>query len=219
MQWAATGSGFGTRCPPGHQNIRYRFHPNGSVVPVRLPGGPGGPRDVGNVQYANPNGSDPPGRRNRVRLDSLVCFCRKPIILMGNKKNLHMERVLGCGSVWAQFKEPVWNRTWRKSTSRRNMSPSNRTCSGSASSKEGKALTGSWSAAFLESPAKDHQMAVEVIRRMVLEVEQVEGGLPGGSVDPSGPLDSAPSRTTADPVPPLRSEQIYPTVGFLSSEG
>ncbi|XP_016518613.1 GTP-binding protein Rheb isoform X3 [Poecilia formosa] len=32
-------------------------------------------------------------------------------------------RVLGCGSVWTQFKDVVWNRTWRKSTSRRTMTP------------------------------------------------------------------------------------------------
>ncbi|XP_074383817.1 LOW QUALITY PROTEIN: GTP-binding protein Rheb [Poecilia latipinna] len=106
-----------------------------------------------------------------------------------NKKDL---RVLGCGSVWAQFKDVVWNRTWRKSTSRRTMTP---TVSVSQlpvhltepilvlvlqgiSYEEGKALAESWSAAFLESSAKHNLTVVEVFRRLVLEVEQMEGGQP-----------------------------------------
>uniref|UniRef100_A0A3B3WCZ7 Uncharacterized protein n=1 Tax=Poecilia mexicana TaxID=48701 RepID=A0A3B3WCZ7_9TELE len=44
--------------------------------------------------------------------------------------------------------------------------------------EEGKALAESWSAAFLESSAKHNLTVVEVFRRMVLEVEQMEGGQP-----------------------------------------
>uniref|UniRef100_A0A3B4WLX9 Ras homolog, mTORC1 binding n=1 Tax=Seriola lalandi dorsalis TaxID=1841481 RepID=A0A3B4WLX9_SERLL len=65
---------------------------------------------------------------------------RVPIILVGNKKDLHMERVI--------------------------------------SFEEGKALAESWNAAFLESSAKENQTAVEVFRRMILEVEKMEAGQP-----------------------------------------
>ncbi|XP_047205607.1 GTP-binding protein Rheb isoform X2 [Girardinichthys multiradiatus] len=44
--------------------------------------------------------------------------------------------------------------------------------------EEGKALSESWNAAFLESSAKENQTAVEVFRRMILEVEKMEGGQP-----------------------------------------
>uniref|UniRef100_A0A3B3UK21 Ras homolog, mTORC1 binding n=1 Tax=Poecilia latipinna TaxID=48699 RepID=A0A3B3UK21_9TELE len=44
--------------------------------------------------------------------------------------------------------------------------------------EEGKALAESWSAAFLESSAKHNLTVVEVFRRLVLEVEQMEGGQP-----------------------------------------
>ncbi|XP_041824024.1 GTP-binding protein Rheb-like isoform X2 [Melanotaenia boesemani] len=48
------------------------------------------------------------------------------------------------------------------------------------SSEEGKALAESWNAAFLESSAKENQTAVEVFRRMILEVEKMEAGQPQG---------------------------------------
>ncbi|XP_056219923.1 GTP-binding protein Rheb-like [Seriola aureovittata] len=44
--------------------------------------------------------------------------------------------------------------------------------------EEGKALAESWNAAFLESSAKENQTAVEVFRRMILEVEKMEAGQP-----------------------------------------
>uniref|UniRef100_A0A7N6AMJ5 GTP-binding protein Rheb n=1 Tax=Anabas testudineus TaxID=64144 RepID=A0A7N6AMJ5_ANATE len=46
--------------------------------------------------------------------------------------------------------------------------------------EEGKALAESWNAAFLESSAKENQTAVEVFRRMILEVEKMEAGQPQG---------------------------------------
>ncbi|XP_047205606.1 GTP-binding protein Rheb isoform X1 [Girardinichthys multiradiatus] len=74
------------------------------------------------------------------KLLDMVGNVQKPIILVGNKKDLHMERVI--------------------------------------SYEEGKALSESWNAAFLESSAKENQTAVEVFRRMILEVEKMEGGQP-----------------------------------------
>uniref|UniRef100_A0A672YRE9 Ras homolog, mTORC1 binding n=1 Tax=Sphaeramia orbicularis TaxID=375764 RepID=A0A672YRE9_9TELE len=41
---------------------------------------------------------------------------------------------------------------------------------------EGRSLAESWNAAFLESSAKENQTAVEVFRRMILEVEKMEAG-------------------------------------------
>nr|XP_046228038.1 GTP-binding protein Rheb isoform X5 [Scatophagus argus] len=73
---------------------------------------------------------------------SVTSYKRVPIILVGNKKDLHMERVIGF--------------------------------------EEGKALAESWNAAFLESSAKENQTAVEVFRRMILEVEKMEAGQPQG---------------------------------------
>ncbi|XP_017259718.1 GTP-binding protein Rheb-like [Kryptolebias marmoratus] len=74
------------------------------------------------------------------KLLDMVGNVQKPILLVGNKKDLHMERVI--------------------------------------SYEEGKALSESWNAAFLESSAKENQTAVEVFRRMILEVEKMEGGQP-----------------------------------------
>uniref|UniRef100_A0A3B4UXJ0 GTP-binding protein Rheb n=1 Tax=Seriola dumerili TaxID=41447 RepID=A0A3B4UXJ0_SERDU len=74
------------------------------------------------------------------KLLDMVGNVQVPIILVGNKKDLHMERVI--------------------------------------SFEEGKALAESWNAAFLESSAKENQTAVEVFRRMILEVEKMEAGQP-----------------------------------------
>ncbi|XP_022073904.1 GTP-binding protein Rheb isoform X1 [Acanthochromis polyacanthus] len=76
------------------------------------------------------------------KLLDMVGNVQVPIILVGNKKDLHMERVI--------------------------------------SFEEGKALAESWNAAFLESSAKENQTAVEVFRRMILEVEKMEAGQPAG---------------------------------------
>ncbi|XP_044044715.1 GTP-binding protein Rheb-like [Siniperca chuatsi] len=76
------------------------------------------------------------------KLLDMVGNVQVPIILAGNKKDLHMERVI--------------------------------------SFEEGKALAESWNAAFLESSAKENQTAVEVFRRMILEVEKMEAGQPQG---------------------------------------
>ncbi|XP_069033723.1 GTP-binding protein Rheb isoform X2 [Embiotoca jacksoni] len=76
------------------------------------------------------------------KLLDMVGNVQVPIILVGNKKDLHMERVI--------------------------------------SFEEGKALAESWNAAFLESSAKENQTAVEVFRRMILEVEKMEAGQPQG---------------------------------------
>ncbi|CAL8399432.1 unnamed protein product [Arctogadus glacialis] len=74
------------------------------------------------------------------KLLDMVGNLQVPIILVGNKKDLHMERVI--------------------------------------SFEEGRALAESWSAPFLESSAKENQTAVEVFRRMILEVEKMEAGQP-----------------------------------------
>ncbi|XP_056440314.1 GTP-binding protein Rheb isoform X1 [Gadus chalcogrammus] len=76
------------------------------------------------------------------KLLDMVGNLQVPIILVGNKKDLHMERVI--------------------------------------SFEEGRALAESWSAPFLESSAKENQTAVEVFRRMILEVEKMEAGQPPG---------------------------------------
>ncbi|XP_026218121.1 GTP-binding protein Rheb-like isoform X1 [Anabas testudineus] len=76
------------------------------------------------------------------KLLDMVGNVQVPLILVGNKKDLHMERVI--------------------------------------SFEEGKALAESWNAAFLESSAKENQTAVEVFRRMILEVEKMEAGQPQG---------------------------------------
>lgn len=74
------------------------------------------------------------------KLLDMVGNLQVPILLVGNKKDLHMERVI--------------------------------------SFEEGKALAEAWTAPFLESSAKENQTAVEVFRRMILEVEKMEAGQP-----------------------------------------
>ncbi|XP_067341733.1 GTP-binding protein Rheb-like isoform X1 [Channa argus] len=76
------------------------------------------------------------------KLLDMVGNVQVPIILVGNKKDLHLERVI--------------------------------------SFEDGKVLAESWNAAFLESSAKENQTAVEVFRRMILEVEKMEAGQPQG---------------------------------------
>ncbi|XP_041099164.1 GTP-binding protein Rheb isoform X1 [Polyodon spathula] len=76
------------------------------------------------------------------KLLDMVGKVQVPIMLVGNKKDLHMERVITC--------------------------------------EEGKALAESWSAAFMESSAKENQTAVEVFKRIILEAERFEGGAPQG---------------------------------------
>uniref|UniRef100_A0A8C4T160 GTP-binding protein Rheb n=1 Tax=Erpetoichthys calabaricus TaxID=27687 RepID=A0A8C4T160_ERPCA len=73
------------------------------------------------------------------KLLDMVGKVQVPIMLVGNKKDLHMERVISC--------------------------------------EEGKALAESWSAAFMESSAKENQTAVEVFKRIILEMD---GGAPPG---------------------------------------
>ncbi|XP_004080876.1 GTP-binding protein Rheb isoform X2 [Oryzias latipes] len=74
------------------------------------------------------------------KLLDMVGNVQVPITLVGNKKDLHMERMI--------------------------------------SLEDGRALADSWNAAFLESSAKENQTAVEVFRRMILEVEKMEAGQP-----------------------------------------
>ncbi|XP_051562658.1 GTP-binding protein Rheb-like [Myxocyprinus asiaticus] len=44
--------------------------------------------------------------------------------------------------------------------------------------EEGKTLADSWGAAFMESSAKQNQTAVEVFKRIILEMERVDGNAP-----------------------------------------
>uniref|UniRef100_A0A9J8AQ13 GTP-binding protein Rheb n=1 Tax=Cyprinus carpio carpio TaxID=630221 RepID=A0A9J8AQ13_CYPCA len=44
--------------------------------------------------------------------------------------------------------------------------------------EEGKKLADSWGAAFMESSAKENQTAVEVFKRIILEMEKVDGNAP-----------------------------------------
>uniref|UniRef100_A0A3B3B5W5 Ras homolog, mTORC1 binding n=1 Tax=Oryzias melastigma TaxID=30732 RepID=A0A3B3B5W5_ORYME len=74
------------------------------------------------------------------KLLDMVGNVQVPITLVGNKKDLHMERMI--------------------------------------SFEDGRALADSWNATFLESSAKENQTAVEVFRRMILEVEKMEAGQP-----------------------------------------
>ncbi|XDV36068.1 hypothetical protein PO909_005919, partial [Leuciscus waleckii] len=86
------------------------------------------------------------------KLLDMVGKIQVPTVLVGNKKDLHMERVI----------KP----------------------------EEGKKLADSWGAAFMESSAKENQMfsflkelsilqtAVEVFKRIILEMEKVDGNAP-----------------------------------------
>ncbi|XP_034389238.1 ras homolog, mTORC1 binding like 1 isoform X2 [Cyclopterus lumpus] len=65
---------------------------------------------------------------------------RVPTVLVGNKKDLHMERVI----------KP----------------------------EEGKKLADSWGAAFMESSAKENETAVELFKRIILEMEKADGNAP-----------------------------------------
>ncbi|XP_059827818.1 GTP-binding protein Rheb isoform X1 [Hypanus sabinus] len=72
------------------------------------------------------------------KLLDMVGKVQVPIMLVGNKKDLHMERVI--------------------------------------SYEEGKSLADSWSAAFMESSAKENQTTVEVFKRIIMEAERADGG-------------------------------------------
>ncbi|XP_077055270.1 ras homolog, mTORC1 binding like 1 isoform X1 [Siphateles boraxobius] len=74
------------------------------------------------------------------KLLDMVGKIQVPTVLVGNKKDLHMERVI----------KP----------------------------EEGKKLADSWGAAFMESSAKENQTAVEVFKRIILEMEKVDGNAP-----------------------------------------
>ncbi|MBN3286320.1 RHEB protein, partial [Polyodon spathula] len=74
------------------------------------------------------------------KLLDMVGKVQVPTVLVGNKKDLHMERVI----------KP----------------------------EEGKKLADSWGAAFMESSAKENQTAVEVFKRIVLEMEKADGNAP-----------------------------------------
>ncbi|KAB5583930.1 hypothetical protein PHYPO_G00101470 [Pangasianodon hypophthalmus] len=74
------------------------------------------------------------------KLLDMVGKIQVPTVLVGNKKDLHMERVI----------KP----------------------------EEGKKLADSWGAAFMESSAKENQTAVEVFKRIILEMEKADGNAP-----------------------------------------
>uniref|UniRef100_A0A3Q3XSG7 GTP-binding protein Rheb n=1 Tax=Mola mola TaxID=94237 RepID=A0A3Q3XSG7_MOLML len=44
--------------------------------------------------------------------------------------------------------------------------------------EEGKKLADSWGAAFIESSAKENETAVEVFKRIILEMEKADGNVP-----------------------------------------
>uniref|UniRef100_A0A8K9XJP0 GTP-binding protein Rheb n=1 Tax=Oncorhynchus mykiss TaxID=8022 RepID=A0A8K9XJP0_ONCMY len=74
------------------------------------------------------------------KLLDMVGKIQVPTVLVGNKKDLHMERVI----------KP----------------------------EEGKKLAHSWGAAFMESSAKENETAVEVFKRIILEMERADGNVP-----------------------------------------
>ncbi|KAI4826968.1 hypothetical protein KUCAC02_030398, partial [Chaenocephalus aceratus] len=74
------------------------------------------------------------------KLLDMVGKIQVPTVLVGNKKDLHMERVI----------KP----------------------------EEGKKLADSWGAAFIESSAKENETAVEVFKRIILEMEKADGNGP-----------------------------------------
>ncbi|KAI3370146.1 hypothetical protein L3Q82_024942 [Scortum barcoo] len=74
------------------------------------------------------------------KLLDMVGKIQVPTVLVGNKKDLHMERVI----------KP----------------------------EEGKQLADSWGAAFMESSAKENETAVEVFKRIILEMEKADGNAP-----------------------------------------
>ncbi|KAM9409708.1 GTP-binding protein Rheb-like [Pholidichthys leucotaenia] len=74
------------------------------------------------------------------KLLDMVGNIQVPIVLVGNKKDLHMERVV--------------------------------------QREEGKKLADSWGAAFIESSAKENETAVEVFKRIILEMEKANGNAP-----------------------------------------
>ncbi|MBN3291210.1 PA2G4 protein, partial [Polypterus senegalus] len=71
------------------------------------------------------------------KLLDMVGKVQVPTVLVGNKKDLHMERMI----------KP----------------------------EEGKKLADSWGAAFMESSAKENQTAVEVFKRIIMEMEKADG--------------------------------------------
>ncbi|KAM6979981.1 GTP-binding protein Rheb-like isoform 1-T1 [Aplochiton taeniatus] len=74
------------------------------------------------------------------KLLDMVGKIQVPTVLVGNKKDLHMERVI----------KP----------------------------EEGKKLADSWGAAFMESSAKENETAVELFKRIILEMEKADGNVP-----------------------------------------
>uniref|UniRef100_A0A4W5NUG2 GTP-binding protein Rheb n=1 Tax=Hucho hucho TaxID=62062 RepID=A0A4W5NUG2_9TELE len=74
------------------------------------------------------------------KLLDMVGKIQVPTVLVGNKKDLHMERVI----------KP----------------------------EEGKKLADSWGAAFMESSAKENETAVELFKRIILEMERADGNVP-----------------------------------------
>ncbi|KAK3571071.1 hypothetical protein QTP86_001321 [Hemibagrus guttatus] len=110
------------------------------------------------------------------KLLDMVGKVQVPIMLVGNKKDLHMERSRR-GSI-VPLEELVSNPL----TFSRKLNESFlcRIWCIVISCEEGKALAESWNAAFMESSAKENQTAVEVFKRIILEAEKMDGGAPQG---------------------------------------
>uniref|UniRef100_A0A8C7W931 GTP-binding protein Rheb n=2 Tax=Oncorhynchus TaxID=8016 RepID=A0A8C7W931_ONCMY len=111
------------------------------------------------------------------KLLDMVGKAQVPIILVGNKNDLHMERYdahththththahthTHTHTLWCQIGVLCF------------------VCPRVISCEEGKALADSWNAAFMESSAKENQTAVEVFKTMILEAEKLKGGVQPG---------------------------------------
>ncbi|TWW73724.1 GTP-binding protein [Takifugu flavidus] len=117
------------------------------------------------------------------KLLDMVGKVQVPIMLVGNKNDLHMERYVQthcCAGSHANLHafagDTETGAELLLSTSDLFVNCFIRVIS----CEEGKALAESWNAAFMESSAKENQTAVEVFRRMILEAEKMDGGVQPG---------------------------------------
>ncbi|KAG9353515.1 hypothetical protein JZ751_018182 [Albula glossodonta] len=96
------------------------------------------------------------------KLLDMVGKIQVPTVLVGNKKDLHMESGISLSPQVQQHYLLL-----SISCFCRVIKP-----------EEGKKLADSWGAAFMESSAKENQTAVEVFKRIILEMEKADGNAP-----------------------------------------